>query len=238
MSLDIYAKNWLYRKATIMARPREQYAGRSAEARRRMMPAANKKPTEGQREMVRKEDRKRGDDSPEARLLRSLAQSREDEWDARYVELFRQKIRLRENGAAMTWRTAIDAVDDLRHLQEEHPEAFVALVALVKPRGATRLLDKVPPEGLASLKKSVPYMLDRRGLVKPAYAAVLDAAYEEAGGGVVLRNPVAYTSKFVKKWASVVAEAETRLDLTEDLTTDEAIKALRERRRKGAGPSR
>jgi hypothetical protein len=104
-----------------------------------------------------------------------------------------QMVTLR-NGAEMDSRAVLADLDTLRHLQDQDPDLFAALVALVKPRLAKHLPDPevVTANALEELRAG--FILREDGTVLPAIAKVLDASYYEVSSqeGVVLRDPIVH----------------------------------------------
>jgi hypothetical protein len=220
-----------------MARRRGRPESMDVEARRKAARAATKR-REG--EVVDEKDKQGDEVSPPEYLAEITRQRRNVPGNNELrVELARQKVRLR-NGAEMEWGQVWALVKGLRAMQDpDYPdgaEAFAALVALVKPRGATRLPDEVSPKGLKRLKSVG--LVGADGSVDQDYATVLDASYKEAknGDGVVVVDPVVYDRKFVKTWAPVAEQIES---LVSGLGLKELIEAAR-RRKGGQGerPSR
>jgi hypothetical protein len=167
----------------------------------------------------------------------------------RYGKLLDQTIRLKGNGAEMQLGLALAIVDVLRAIQTEKPEAFEALVALVKPKGATRPPDKASPQSLAVLQELWPETVGPDAW--PEYAKVLDAAYAETDEGVVLCDPIIYPSRdFVRRWGPFKKKVDGELDRLDRLAAQEAgeeIRRLRaeeaedtrrKKRGEGEGPSR
>ncbi len=161
----------------------------------------------------------------------------------RHHDLERQKIRLKGSDFEMVWGDADDIVRSLRRWQEDEPDKLAALVAIVKPRGANRLLDKVSSEAVKKLQRTG--VLRRDGSASREWAAVLDAAYVEADGGVVLRQPIDYTEEFVKEWApvdskmqSVREEVKPEAEEYRRRIAEEAATGRRKGRGKGDGPCR
>jgi hypothetical protein len=200
------------------------------------------KPREGQQQLTGKKKRK-GDEPPEW-MTRAFRRRREVlDKNPRYSELLHQTIRLRDNGVEMEWGRAQSAVEVLRTLQQENAEAFTTLVALAKPRGATRLPSTVPPQALAALRETEwgcpGVFLDADGSVMPNIVFVLDAAYTETEkDGVVLRDPVDYPSRqWVEKWAPIDRKVQSELARINRLAAQEAEEERRKRRGQGEGPS-
>jgi len=147
------------------------------------------------------------------------------------IDLQLEKIRLKENGVEMAWGDAQCIVGDLRTMQSDPSMAdlFHALVGLVKPRHATMLHVNTSPSVLKRLEDGL--VIGPNGSPDPDIAAVLDAAYVETEEGVALRDPVAYTPEFVKKWAGF----DKRIEGEMNRICEEAKRsALRDR----DGPSR
>lgn len=229
-----------------MKRPKRRQAGADVDGQtRRRTTQAARKPREGQ---CRVEDKKTGQGGePPPKWFTELYRIRREVLDNNplHDELEHQKIRLRDNGFEMEWGLAQNAVEMLRDLQADNAEAFGALVALAKPRGAKRLPDKVSPKALAALKKEEhkyegDRFLDTAGLVvKPDFVLVLDAAYMETEKeGVVLRDPVDYLSReWVEKWAPIDRKLKSELARLDRLAAEEAKEERRKMRGKDDGPS-
>jgi hypothetical protein len=144
-------------------------------------------------------------------------------------ELDRQKIRLRESSCEMEWGLAQAIVEALRATQEHQAEDFATFVALVKPRGATRVPARVSPKALASLVEDRSDLMNDDGSVNENYAKVLDAAYVEVAGGAALRDPVAYPSReWMEKYSPIDRKVQSELERIDRLA---ATGAAEERRR-------
>jgi hypothetical protein len=148
---------------------------------------------------------------------------------ARHTQFLLQKIRLR-NGAEMELAMAEATLFMLREMQHERPKQFEALVSIVKPRGATKLPNRISEKAVANLK--------RRGIFRPPrreeYAAVLDAAYMETKEGPVLRDPIDYPNKqFAQQWQQLEEEQTS-------LTVRAILDSAKRRKERGEddGPSR
>lgn len=160
--------------------------------------------------------------------LTEIVKNRDPRWD----QLCNEQVELKGNGAKIRWGSASSIIKRLRETQQEAPEDFAALVAIVKPRGATSL----PPKGS---RKSIQVLIDLAmlnpdGSPDPKCAAVLDAAYEETREGVVLRDPVVYTREFIQNWERVIKNGEHEGEEIYRLLREEA----RRLRGKGDRPAR
>jgi hypothetical protein len=141
----------------------------------------------------------------------------------------RQKVRLKGNGVEMELHTAEGRLLGLRLLQKDKPEVFETLVAIVKPRGATRLPGKVSAKAVAWLKKAG--MLRPDGSPDEIVAAVLDAAYVETREGALLRHPaISPSPEFSKEHEAL--EEDSNYWLERHLIDED------KRRGKGDGPPR
>jgi hypothetical protein len=152
-----------------------------------------------------------------------------------HAELMRQKVMLKTTGAELLLHDATALLDCLREMQERKPDQFAALVAIVKPRGATcPPSSKVSPKALAVLKKHG--LIGPDGSPEQRIAAILDAAYVETTEGVVLRDPIVYPSQqFVDELTRLDSDLAGRMGraLCEEIEAER-----RNRRGKDDGPSR
>jgi len=202
-----------------MARRRQQ-AGRDArrDARPRAT-ATQTKLTDGQ--VVGEQDKADAYQKLGERMVARLSKIHAER-NPRWKELRDEPIRLRGNDAQMKWGIASGSLDALREIQQEAPDDFAALVAMVKPRGATRLPAKGSPENIAGLTNLS--MLNPDGSPASHFAAMLDAAYEETSEGVVLRDPMIYSREFVEKWKPVVDKVEREVEAARRITRKEQRK--------------
>jgi hypothetical protein len=107
----------------------------------------------------------------------------------RHQAFLRQQVSLK-NGVKMELGTVESVFGGLEDLLEENPRAFATLVALVRPKGATRVPEKVSAKDVEDLKKWV--VLGPGDVPTEEMAAVLDASYLEEAGRGLLRDPVIY----------------------------------------------
>jgi hypothetical protein len=133
----------------------------------------------------REEHGKRDIDAEGAKRLLEKLRHRE-RWDE-------HKIGLKTGAGEWPLIDAECAFMDLQDMQKDRPEEFAALVALVKPRGVTRLPDAPAAQALAKLREAKIVLPD--GSVDSLFAATLDGAYTETEEGVILRNPIQYPSR-------------------------------------------
>jgi len=193
---------------------------------------------------LKKREEGKGDDIP-AWLKELFHRGREEgkvlAKNPLYLMLRKQKIRLKENGAEMTWGEAQDQVESLRRIQTDPDwaDAWTALLALIKPRAAKQLPSTIPHKGLVELAEVGEL---HNGVVDPICAFVLDASLTVTEDGqMVLRDPVAYTKEFIEKWGPLEEKVQGELDRVEDRL--DAEKAAKDRRKKrgrgeGSGPER
>ena len=243
-----------------MAKDRRPPADRDAEARRDLGPAATNEPREGRMAGEQEEV----NDAELERFWEDLwlsegvtADARRELYrrylqDAHYQQLMGQEIRLKDNGIRMPLGRAQDVVLALRALQEQEPDAFLELVRMVKPRGATHLPEPTAAmaKGRLALKKAG-WIADSPWDVNPLVRAVLDAAYLEREG-IVLRNPVVLPSReFVEELMATEREVDRRVhryiregmegykrsgeDGDREVGQDLQQRGEEERRRKGSG---
>jgi transcription termination factor NusB len=103
------------------------------------------------------------------------------------MEPYRKQAELL-NGTKMPYGEALAAWEILRDMQENAPEEFKALVALVKNKAAD-----INPKMRAILRKN--WTIRKDGSITPDLAAVLEAAYDEQAGPdhPVLRYPIVHS---------------------------------------------
>jgi hypothetical protein len=154
--------------------------------------------------------------------------------DPRHAELMRRTVTFKITGVEMPLSDAQGLLFRLREMQERKPDQFAALVAIVKPRGATSAPSRILPKALAALKKHG--VIGKDGSPSQRVAAVLDAAYVETSEGVVLRDPIIYPGQpFVDEMARLDAELGGRIGRA---IVDEILEDRRKKRGKDEGPLR
>src|SRR5262249_50613132 len=152
-----------------MARRNRAQIRANAAARLRVAESAANGPKEGR---PRVENDKEG--KGKARWsAENLAQLRDHLLQPRWDE---HLVRLNTGAGEWPLLEAECAFMDLQDLQNDRPAEFEALVAIVKPRGATKSPPDAPPHVLAWLTEAEMVLPD--GSVDPLIAALLDGAYK------------------------------------------------------------
>lgn len=157
----------------------------------------NNKPKEGQGRM---EDKDKEKDAAFKEIVEFLKRGRAQRMakGLAYVQRYGMPrlpgdamVRLRGGSQLWPFAEAGAVLGVLRFMPKTRPDEFAALMVLVRPSRATMMLPKTPPaEGLAKLKEAE--LVREDGSVEPLYAAMLEAAYEEVGGKIVLNDPIVY----------------------------------------------